>query len=306
MDQLHEYREAPSRAFEVRHKHIECDGVALHVAIAGKGPPVILLHGFPENWRSWRHQIAPLVQAGYSVWMPDMRGYNLSDIPPQRDAYHLRHLVADVVAIIGATGYPRAHLIGHDWGGIIAWTFAGACPLLLDRLVILNAPHMQLYSEKVWRSVQMFRSWYVLFFQLPALPERVLSARNFKAVRDMFRHLPSRRNAFSEQDIERYISGLSRNGALTAALNYYRANAQSDGIALARASRIDTETLVIWGERDPALGTKLLDGLERVAPHARVHRIPGAGHWVQNEAPDEVNRVLLDFLVRQTEPLQSD
>lgn len=281
---------------EIRHDRISGDGITLHVAIAGTGPPVILLHGFPENWQSWRRQVAPLVEAGYSVWMPDMRGYNLSDRPKRREDYHMRHLVADVAAIVSATGYPRAHVVGHDWGGVVAWTFAGVYSLLLDRLVILNAPHMQIYTEKVWRSTQLLRSAYVAFFQLPSLPELALSGRRFKAVRDMFRHLPARKGAFCERDIDAYVSALSRAGALTAALDYYRANLRSDGIAMARAARTDAQVLVIWGERDPALGINLLDGLEKVAPRVRIHRIPDASHWVQNEAPDEVNRVLVDFL----------
>src|SRR5207244_2516240 len=131
-----------------------------------------LLHGFPENWRCWRHQFEPLAQAGLSVLAPDLRGYNLSDRPSPRAAYDLRRLVADVAALVRATGHTRAHIVGHDWGGVIAWAFAGAHPELLDRLVILNAPHMDIYLRKVWRPPQVFRSWYVLFFQIPRLPER--------------------------------------------------------------------------------------------------------------------------------------
>jgi pimeloyl-ACP methyl ester carboxylesterase len=281
---------------QIRHERIKANGVQLHVAVAGQGPPVILLHGFPENWRSWRRQFAALVHAGFSVWAPDMRGYNLSERPSDREAYHLRHLVADVACLVRATGYPRAHIGGHDWGGIIAWTFAGHHASLVDRLVIFNAPHLDIYLEKVRRPPQMFRSWYVLFFLLPRLPELALSARHYSAVRDMFKRLPARQRAFSDEDIDQYVRALSSPGALTAGLNYYRAN-RSDGVALARAARIAAETLVIWGDHDPALGPEVLDGLEKVAPRVRVHRISDAGHWVQNEAPEEVNRVLTSFLV---------
>lgn len=282
---------------KIRHERIKADGVDLHVAVVGQGPPVILLHGFPENWRSWRRQFAALVHAGFSVWAPDMRGYNLSERPSDREAYHLRHLIADVASVVHATGYPRAHIGGHDWGGIVAWTFAGHNPDLIDKLVIFNAPHLAIYLEKVRQPPQMFRSWYVLFFLLPRLPERALSARNFGAVRDMFKRLPTRAGAFSDEDIDQYIRALSSPGALTAGLNYYRANLRSDGVALARSARIAAETLVIWGDHDPAMGPEVLDGLEKVAPRVRVHRIPDASHWVQNEAPDEVNRVLTNFLV---------
>lgn len=134
------------------------------------------------------------------------------------------------------------------------------------------------------------------FFQLPVLPERALAAGGFRAVREMFRRLPARPGAFSEADIERYVDALSQPGALTAALDYDRANLRGGGLARARQARIGAGTLVIWGERDPALSSSLLDGLERVAPRVRIRRIPDAGHWVQNEAPDEVNRALLAFL----------
>jgi pimeloyl-ACP methyl ester carboxylesterase len=142
----------------------------------------------------------------------------------------------------------------------------------------------------------MFKSWYVLFFQLPALPEYALSAWNFRAVRDMFKRYPARRAAFADEDIEQYVEALSRPGALTAGLNYYRANLTGDARRLACSAVSGAETLVIWGELDPALGIELLDGLDRVAPRVRVHRIADASHWVQNEAPDEVNRVLTEFL----------
>jgi epoxide hydrolase 4 len=281
----------------VRHQRVRGDGLDLHVAIAGEGAPVILLHGFPENWRAWRKQIGALVDGGLSVWMPDMRGYNWSDRPLAREAYHLRHLVADVAALVDATGCPRAHIGGHDWGGIVAWTFAGYHPERVDRLVICNAPHLRIYLAKVRSPPQLFKSWYVLFFQLPRLPELALSLRDFGAVRDMFTRMPARPGAFTPEDVDAYAQALSAPGALTAALNYYRAN-RSDGIRLARSATVGADTLVLWGERDPALAVALLEGLEHVAPHVQIRRYPDVGHWIQNEAPDEVNRALLEFLVR--------
>ena len=281
----------------LRHERVESrGGIALHVVRAGEGPLVVLLHGFPEHWISWRRQIEALVAAGFSVAAPDLRGYNLSDRPANRDAYQLRFLVDDVAAVVRAAGHSRAHVVGHDWGGIIAWTFACTCPGLLHKLVIMNAPHMRLYLEKARRPPQLFRTWYVIFFHLPALPERLLSAGDFAAIRRMFRELPARRGAFSEEDIEAYVAALRQPGALTAGLNYYRALRTPGGLELARCARTDAETLVIWGEKDPALGLDLLRGLERVAPRVRIHRLPGVGHWVQAEAPDEVNRALVEFL----------
>jgi pimeloyl-ACP methyl ester carboxylesterase len=281
----------------IRHERLAGDGVRLHVATAGKGPPVILLHGFPENWRSWRRQIPALAASGFSVYVPDLRGYNLSDRPPRRNDYQLDHLVADVVALIHATGHPRVHLAGHDWGGVIAWGVAGKYPQLVDKLVIFNAPHLDIYLKKVRYPLQMLRSWYVLFFLLPRLPELVLSAENYSAVRHMFEQGPARKAAFSSSDVNEYIHALSQPGALTAGLNYYRANLSVSVLRrFARMRPVDAETLVIWGDRDPALGTELLEGLEDVVPRLRIHRIPDSSHWVQNEAPVEVNRVFVDFL----------
>lgn len=286
---------------EIRHEQIRGDGVELHVARAGEGPPVVLLHGFPENWTSWRHQLAPLVDAGFSVLAPDLRGYHLSGRPAEQSAYQLHHLVADVAALVQNAGYHRTHLVGHDWGGVIAWAFAAAHPELLRRMVILNAPHIHIYLKKVRRPPQMLRSWYVGFFQLPMLPEWVLSAGGFAVLRQMFARTPARKGAFSKEAIDQYIEPLSRSGALTAALNYYRANLPLGVGETASAAVIDVETLVIWGERDPALGVELLDGLDQFAPHVRVERLSDVGHWVQNEAPEEVNRLLLQFL-QQREP----
>ena len=281
---------------EIRHERIRGDGIFLHVAQAGSGPPVILLHGFPENWRTWKHQIPALTAAGFAVLAPDLRGYNESDRPSQREAYHLKHLVADVAALVRATGRERAHVVGHDWGGILAWTFAGAHPELLDRLVILNAPHLDIYRRLArGPSRQLLRSWYVLLFRIPRLSEWALSARNFHLIRDLFRRQPFK-PAFSDGETEAYIQALAKPGALTAALNWYRENAAPDAVHLARSARVDAPTLVIWGERDTSLGIELLDDLKRVAPRVRVHRITDASHWVQNEAPDEVNRVLIEFL----------
>jgi pimeloyl-ACP methyl ester carboxylesterase len=280
-----------------RHVRVESrGGVGLHVVMGGEGPLVVLLHGFPEHWISWQHQIRALVDAGFSVAAPDLRGYNLSDRPPARDAYHLRFLVEDVAAVIRGAGHVRAHVVGHDWGGIIAWTFAGVHRDLLDKLVVMNAPHMRLFVETVRRVPrQLLRSWYALFFRLPLLPELALAMGNYHAVRRLFKRGPARRDTFSDEDVDRYVDAFRAPGALTAALNYYRANAGT-GARLAASARVDAETLVIWGEKDPALVVDLLNGLERVAPRVRVYRLPDVSHWVQNEAPDEVNRVLIAFL----------
>ena len=283
----------------LRHQRVQAHGAALHVAIAGDGLARILLHGFPENWRSWRYQFPALVDAGFSVWAVDMRGYNESERPAERSAYHLSHLVDDVAVVVHAAGCPRAHIGGHDWGGIVAFTFAGQHPALVDKLVIFNAPHVKVYSEKVRRLPQMLRSWYVLFFLLPYLPERALSARQFAAIRHMFSGLRTRPGTFSDREIDEYVEALSsprRSHSRAQLLPCERVVGRNRAGALGGDSSRDAGGL---GERDPALGVELLDGLEQVIPRLRIHRIPDAAHWVQNEAAEEVNRVVVEFLSRR-------
>lgn len=275
------------------HDWVRNGDVALHTARTGSGPPVVFLHGFPENWTSWRHQMAPVAAAGFTAIAPDLRGYNRSDAPAGVEAYAIDHLVSDVAAIVHSAGFARAHLVGHDWGGIIAWQFAAAHPDLLDRLVILNAPHPAIFMKRVRRPPQLFRSWYAAFFQLPLLPETALRAFDFAAIRHLLRTTPARPDTFSDVDIDHYVQGLTRPGGLTAALNYYRAAARHRP---KRRARTDARTLVIWGERDAALTTGLLDGLERYAPNLHIERFPDIGHWIQNEAPAPVTRLLIDFL----------
>ncbi len=273
--------------------------LGLNVAIAkpakdSKSKAVFLLHGFPEFWYSWRHQISALRNAGFHVFAPDLRGYNLSDKPHGVSSYHLRLIVEDIACLIKESGYQRVHLAGHDWGGVIAWTLAGQYPELLDRLVILNAPHPKIFARKVRTPPQMFMSWYVLFFQLPFLPELLLRANNYSYLRKTFRK--TKCEAFSEAEIDRYIEAISRPQALHSALNYYRAMFRfKDARELARQAKTEAETLVIWGEKDLALSVKLLDGLSELAPNLSIHRIAAAGHWVQNEAADEVSRKMIHF-----------
>jgi epoxide hydrolase 4 len=281
---------------ELRHEMMQGDNLTLHVVQGGEGPLVVLLHGFPENWSSWRQQLGPLVQAGFSVLVPDLRGYNLSERPTRRQAYRLHHLVEDVAALISHSGQTRAHLVGHDWGGVIAWSFAGRHPELLNKLVILNAPHPRIYLRKIWYPPQLLRSWYVFLFQCPILPEKLLAAYDFALLRRIFRQMPVQKGAFSPADIDQYVAAFATPGALRAALHYYRANRPGRELVQASRARIEAETLVIWGERDHALGLNLLDGLQAIAPRLQLQRLPQVGHWVQNEAPQQVSNLLVEFL----------
>jgi epoxide hydrolase 4 len=284
--------------FPVRHERFATGELTLHVARAGEGPrPLILLHGFPENWSTWSNQVDALAGAGYHLVMPDMRGYGDSDGPRERSAYAVPKLVEDVRAIAGSSGAPRVTLIGHDWGGVVAWAFARTYPDLLDRLIVLNAPHPRRFAEEVRRGRQAIRSLYALFFQIPYLPERILSAADLLLVRRMFRSASGRGAAVTEEQLESYLAGLRKVNGLRHPLDYYRANWRR-AAEYPRRDPIQRPTLVLWGERDPALGPSLLDGLERYVADLTVVRFPEVGHWIQNEAPDGVNRAILDFLAR--------
>jgi epoxide hydrolase 4 len=274
-----------------RHERWPGDGIELHVALAGTGPPVVLLHGFPESHATWRKQVPALVAAGFTVVAPDLRGYGASDKPHGIGAYRMGHLVADVAAVIQRTGAPRAHVVGHDWGGVVAWAFAATRPELVHRLAILNAPHAGRYARRMLRPPQLQRSPYVFFFQLPFLPERALAADDYASVRRAFRRGPRVKGAFSEALIQEFVDGLKQPYARTAALNYYRAGRRLGGL---RTGAVSAPTLVLWGLDDPALDRTLLDDFPALAPDLRIHRYDGVAHWIQNEIPDEVNARLVE------------
>ncbi len=269
----------------------------LHYREAGSGPLVILLHGFPEFWYSWRHLLPALADAGYHAIAPDMRGYNLSGKPQGVDAYTIDTLADDIAALIKHAGERRAHIIGHDWGGAVAWHLAMRHREMVDRLVILNSPHPRAFARALRTPAQLWRSRYMLFFQLPRLPEAMIRRNDFAVVRRIFRYEPTRRDAFSELDIDRYVAALARPWALTSALNYYRAAARfrasrSPGFS----SRIEAPTLLIWGDREKHLVPELTVGLERWVPNLTVAHVPDASHWILADAPDEVEKQIVNFL----------
>jgi epoxide hydrolase 4 len=281
------------REAEWVHREERIGGLDLHRVEAGSGHPVVLLHGFPEFWWGWRRQIPALADAGFRAVAPDLRGYNLSAKPEGIAAYTVDALVGDLVGLIDTLGAERVHLVGHDWGGIVAWYAAMLHPERIDRLVVLNAPHPASYRRASRRLEQAFRAWYALVFQLPGLPEWALRARGFRLVDRVFRAGAGRRGVFSPGELARYREAAARPGALTAMVNYYRAAAR---LPRPQNRTIPPPTLLVWGERDPALSVRLTHGLEERVPGLRVERIPSAGHWVQHEAPERVNELLLDFL----------
>lgn len=285
---------------EVRHHHVVANGLRFHCVEAGSGPLVLLLHGFPEFWYGWRRQIPALAER-FRVVAPDLRGYNLSDKPPGH--YGVDALVRDVAGLIVALGEERAAVVGHDWGGVIAWSVSMWAPNRVERLAILNAPHLGAYARELrrgWR--QRLRSWYVGLFQLPRVAELLLGSGRCRGIAEMLRGSAITRDVFSDADLDHYRRAMCRPGALSATLGYYRALGRTPPWRLARLVRpTAAPTLVVWGDHDPALVPELADGLETWVPNLRVYHVPDAGHWIQHERPELVNRLLLEFLSDGTE-----
>lgn len=278
------------------HRDVTVNGVRLHVVEADSGPLVILLHGFPEYWRSWRHQIGALAEAGFRVMAPDMRGYNLSSKPHGVGSYRIELLSADVVELIHEAGVEKAVIVGHDWGGAVAWDVAMRYPEVVERLIVMNAPHPAILPREMKKSSQLLRSWYIFFFQIPWLPEILLRSRDFAALRSVLHFDPVRRNAFSRRTIRGYVQAQAQPGALTATINYYRAALRYGPGVLRRVRKVKAPTLLIWGERDRYLNEGFTQGLEKWVPDLRVERIDEASHFVQNDAPERVNELMLEFL----------
>ena len=264
---------------------------------AGSGPDVALcLHGFPESRYSWRNQLPMLAGQGWHAVAPDLRGYGGTTRPVDRAAYRMERLVEDVAALFDALGARKRLLVAHDWGALIAWQFAIERRRDLDGLVIMNVPHPAVFRAVLRRSPrQLARSWYVFFFQLPVLPELLLRARGAQAVGDAFLSMAVDKAAFSPEVLAHYRDNARQPGALTAMINYYRANFLSLAES-APAGRIDVPTLMIWGEQDTALGVELTEGYEPYVRDFTLRRLPGVSHWVQQEAPGQVNDAMTEWL----------
>jgi pimeloyl-ACP methyl ester carboxylesterase len=275
-----------------KHRRVDVGEVTLHCVEAGSGPLVLLLHGFPEFWWSWRYQIPALAQAGFHVVAPDLRGYNLSDKPRAVSAYGIEHLTGDVAGLVRAFGRSRAHIVGHDWGGGVAWSFAMGHPEMVERLAVLNCPHPAMMMKGLRTVTQLRKSWYMFFFQLPLLPEWYVSNGDYEYLRRVLRGVHK-----SDEDVRQYIEAARRGDALHGAINYYRAMMR--GVVKGQSSQfqaIDTPTMVVWGENDAFLGKDIATPSPKWVPHVRMEWVPNATHWVQLDVPDKVNALLVDFL----------
>lgn len=278
----------------LQHDRIVSNGVQLHYVSQGEGPLMLMLHGFPEFWYSWRHQI-PEFAKDYKVVAIDLRGYNESDKPNDVSAYRINELVEDVKGVIQGLGYERCVLVGHDWGGAIAWNVAYTYPEFIDRLIVMNFPHPAKFKEGLLTPQQLLRSWYIFFFQLPWLPEWFLQAANYRRIANVFKKTVVDKNTFTSVDLDAYKTSAARPGALTAMLNYYRNLFRGDVIKQTW-SKLDIPTLLIWGENDIALGIELTYGTEKYVEHLTIRYIPKCSHWVQQEQPQRVNQYMREFL----------
>jgi epoxide hydrolase 4 len=277
--------------------YLPVNGVRLHVVEKGSGPVVLLLHGWPEFWYSWRHSLEYLSD-NYRVVAPDLRGFNLSEKPSGIESYSLGVLVEDILSLIDALGGEQVHLVGHDWGGVIAWQFAIQYPDRIRDLVIMNCPHPEAFRQalkKDWS--QRRKSWYMLFFQIPALPEFLLRATLPQVFERVFRGWSYNKEAFTDEDLARYVEAFRQPGALRSSINYYRAIFR---LGPPRTDRFRTPIpvpiLVLWGKGDRALGHSLTKGMERFAGAGYTQiDFDRCSHWIQNEYPERIHEAMRAF-----------
>jgi epoxide hydrolase 4 len=272
--------------------------ISLHAVAAGPadGPLVILLHGFPEYWYGWRHQIDALAAAGFRVIAPDGRGYNQSDKPARIKDYALSELASDVLAVADGCGRKQFFLAGHDWGAAVAWHVALTCPQRVKRLAILNVPHPAVMKRFVSTHLsQIRRSWYMLLFQIPALPERLFFAANFRMGAGSLTR-SSKPGTFTEEDLKLYREAWSRPGAVRSMIHWYRALFRYRPVY--RNISVQVPVRIIWGQQDMFLLPQMADTSLRHCPDGNLTMIEDATHWVQHEKADLVNRLLTDWFTR--------
>ncbi|MDY7098037.1 MAG: alpha/beta fold hydrolase [Pseudomonadota bacterium] len=297
MDRLPSW--SPPADSGVNIRFVETKGLTFELAEAGEGDHLALcLHGFPELHFSWRHQISLLVEKGYRVWAPNMRGYGGTDRPESVREYALDHLVQDVADLIDASGAKKVTLIAHDWGAIIAWLFAITKKRDLERLIIMNVPHPKPARRELRKWRQLRKSWYIFFFQLPFLPEMMLKGRGENGAGGIIARTSCDPSRFGRQEQLLYSDAAMREGARTAMVNYYRALLRHGNTINAGDFRVDAPTLIVWGEDDVAIDIHCLDGTEKWVDDLTVKRLPGVSHWVQQEAPEKVNAILEGWLPR--------
>jgi epoxide hydrolase 4 len=275
----------------ISHRRVNVGRLELHVAEVGEGPAVLCCHGFPAYWADWQEQMLALAAAGFRVIAPDLPGYAESDKLPNTLDYRASLLADDLAALIRALGIPSAHVIGHDWGGTLAYCLASQHSELVNKLVVLNAGHPELFRLALRHFEQIRKSWYMFLFQLPWLPEWLVKRRSALAV--ALRGMLVRKAAMPDAELDRYVAAMRTPGAAHSAVSYYRAAFR----APVRAKRtVSQRTLVLWGEQDTALSARLLlTNLSEYVPDVRVERFADAGHWLHRDLPEIVAERLIAF-----------
>ncbi|HEV2360490.1 MAG TPA: alpha/beta fold hydrolase, partial [Acidimicrobiales bacterium] len=261
----------------------------------GEGPLMLFLHGFPQFWYSWRHQL-PEFATDHRAVAIDLRGYNDSDKPRGREPYRIQHLTDDVKAVIDELGGGKATLVGHDWGGVIAWAYAHRYQQTLDRLVVINAPHPARMRDELKTPGQFLKSWYIFFFQLPKLPELALTLGHSRAVGKAIEDDGGDGAAAVPEDLDRYRDAFSVPGVATSSVNYYRNFLSGARSQPRRLAPIEVPGLLVWGEQDKALGIRLASGNETFIPDLSVRTLAHGGHFVHEQCPAEVNGIIRSFL----------
>jgi pimeloyl-ACP methyl ester carboxylesterase len=295
-------------AAAIRTVFVQANGLSFEVDQCGSGDKfALLLHGFPESKFSWRYQMPLLADLGYTVWAPNMRGYGKSSKPGAVGDYHIDHLIADAAALIDAAKGKETLLMAHDWGAVVAWMFAIRKMRPLSRLVIMNVPHPACMVRELRTWAQLKKSWYVFFFQLPWLPERMLAARGAQAIGRAFSEMAIDKNRFPVAVTDEFRRNALEPGALTAMVNYYRAAVRAGSKVMNPApGTVDVPTLMIWGEEDAALGKATTVGTEQYVKDLTLRTLPGVSHWVQQEAPEKVNAMIEAWLKGDPVPLEGE
>jgi epoxide hydrolase 4 len=292
---------------DVSHHYAELSESTIHYVSRGEGKPILFLHGFPQFWYLWRRQLADLGK-DHAVYAADMRGYNLSSKPEDPEAYRMRHLLADVRGLVEHLGIAPLTLVGHDWGGIVSWAFGLKHPELLERLVIIDGPPPFTWNRDLRESPKQRAAvhYMIELSRESPEPEEMLAANDYRLVDDIMRRIGGRDAQLSDAERRIYHEAWGRPGALRGGLNYYRAARMGEQVAAGgvpeeydakiRSQQVEVPTLVIWGENDAALLPTLTRGLSEWVPRLRLEIVPGAGHWVPYERPDEVNALIRGFV----------
>jgi epoxide hydrolase 4 len=284
---------------------VAANDISFEVAVVGSGDRLALcLHGFPEHAYSWRHQVPLLARLGYRVWAPNLRGYGRTDSPSEISAYRTETLVEDVASLIRASGAREILVVAHDWGAALAWQLAMWQPQLIDRLVVMNLPHPACLRREFKYPAQLAKSWYILFFQLPLIPELLLGLGHGRFLAEAIRRSSRDPARFPDDVLEVYRQNAARPGGLTAMLNWYRALIRGDCRSWRprRFAKIDKPTLLIWGDADMALSIRTTLGTHDYVSDLTLRILPGVSHWVQQEAPEAVNAMLEAWLIGANVP----